>query len=161
MPIFVRIDNGFRMSFSFKGKRWLPVVGLVLLLGCVHRGPNPPVPPSPDEEDPIVQVKEPGAYGIPGGSQVYNPERHQLSVLESTDGTQAFRLLDAGERKVLSVSGIPANLTENSRISLSYRILVNGYTLQKEQYQDVLVLKVTDKLIWLKKDETVYFVLQR
>ena len=140
-------------------KSSLPLVlALAMLLGCGDPVPNPPVP---EEEDPIVKVSVPGAYGIPGGSQVYNPERHQLSFLESPDGSTSFRLLDPGERKVLSVSDIPANLKENTTISLSYRVMVNGYTLQKEQYQNVLVLKETDRTIWLNKDASVFFVLQR
>lgn len=133
---------------------------LILLLGCEETQPKPPVPPVP-EEDPILQMQVPGAYGIPGGSQVYNEERHQLSTVECPDGTLVFRLLDPGERKVLSIHDIPATLQEGDRIPLHYRIMVNGYTLQCESYTDLQVLKLTSRMIWLKKDETTYFVLQR
>jgi hypothetical protein len=39
--------------------------------------------------------------------------------------------------------------------------MVNGYTLQSEEYKDVLVLKLTPDGIWLKKDDSTYFVLSR
>lgn len=134
---------------------------LILLLGCEHPQPKPPVPPFPVEEDPIAQVLVPGAYGIPGGNQVYNEDRHQLSTLECPDGTLLFRILDPGERKVLSIHNIPATLKEGDRVPLHYRIMANGYTLQSESFTDLLVLKLTSRMIWLKKDDNTYFVLQR
>ena len=144
------------------GKRggWFWALCLILLLGCEDPQPKPPVPPGP-EEDPIVQVVVPGAYGVPGGNQVYNEDRHQLSAMECPDGTLLFRLLDPGERKVLSIHGIPATLRQGDRIPLHFRVMVNGYTIQSETFTDVLVLKLTSGMIWLKKDENTYFVLQR
>jgi hypothetical protein len=133
-------------------------LSLLLLLGCIHRQPTPP---DPGKEDPIVQVVVPGAYGVPGGSQVYNPDRHQLSALECPDGTLTFRMLDPGERKVLGLYGLPAKLKVGDRVSFRFRVLVNGYTLQSEEYTGVQVLKLTPDGIWLKKDDTTYFVLSR
>lgn len=132
---------------------------LLLLSGCKEPRPTPPVPPQP--EDPIVQILVPGAYGIPGGNQVYNEDRHQLSSMECPDGTLLLRILDPGERKVLSIHSVPAKLRQGDRIPLHYRVMVNGYTIQSQSYTDVLVVKVTDSNIWLRKDETTYFVLQR
>ena len=133
------------------------VLLLLLLWGC----PSRPTPPDPGKEDPIAQVVVPGAYGVPGGSQVYNPDRHQLSALECPDGTLIFRLMDPGERKVLGLYGIPSTLKVGDRISFQFRTMVNGYTLQSEEYKDVLVLKLTPDGIWLKKDDSTYFVLSR
>jgi hypothetical protein len=141
-----------------KRKGWLGTLFLVLLAGCIDPRHQPPVP---EETDPIVQVLVPGAYGIPGGSQVYNEDRHQLSVVECPDGTLLFRLLDPGERKVLSIHNIPAKLQKGDRIPLHFRVMANGYTLQSENYTDILVLKVTSNMIWLKKDDSTYFVLLR
>lgn len=133
-------------------------LSLLLLMGCP--GPHP-TPPDPGKEDPIVQVVVPGAYGVPGGSQVYNPNRHQLSALECPDGTLIFRLMDPGERKVLGLYGIPSKLNVGDRISFQFRVTVNGYTLQSEEYSGVQVLKLTPDGIWLKKDDSTYFVLSR
>lgn len=138
--------------------RWMGALSLLLLMGCP--GPQP-TPPDPGKEDPIVQVVVPGAYGVPGGSQVYNPDRHQLSALECPDGTLIFRLLDPGERKVLGLYGIPSKLKVGDRISFQFRVTVNGYTLQSEEYSGVQVLKLTPDGIWLKKDDSTYFVLSR
>ena len=133
------------------------VLLLLLLWGC----PSRPTPPDPGKEDPIAQVVVPGAYGVPGGSQVYNPDRHQLSTLECPDGTLTFRMLDPGERKVLGLYGLPAKLKVGDSVSFRFRTMVNGYTLQSEEYKDVLVLKLTPDGIWLKKDDSTYFVLSR
>jgi len=135
------------------------MLSFFLLMGGCREKPDPPVPPVP--EDPVLQVSVPGAYGVPGGNQVYNEDRHQLSVMDCPDGTQVYRILDPGERKVLSIHNIPATLRQGERISLHFRVMVNGYTIQSEEYTDVVVLKFTASRIWLKKDDATYFVLQR
>ena len=139
----------------------IALLGTVLLVTACPPKPEPVLPPEPEPEDPVLAVTVPGAYGIPGGNQVYNPDRHQLSVLECPDGTLLFRLIDVGERKVLSIGNLPAAPQEGKQVELDYRIMVNGYTLQTQTFQKVEVLKVTAQLIWLKKDESTYFVLKR
>ena len=88
-------------------------------------------------------------------------QRRPASAMECPDGTLLFRILDPGERKVLSIHGIPASLKEGDRIPLHFRVMVNGYCIQSENFTDILVLKLSSNMIWLKKDETTYFVLQR
>lgn len=139
-------------------EKWIWALALLLLGSCIDPQPTPP---DPGKEDPIVQVVVPGAYGVPGGTQVYNADRHQLSTLECPDGTLTFRLIDPGERKVLGLYGIPSQLKAGERIAFRFRVMVNGYTLQSEEYTDVQVLKLTTDGIWLKKDESTYFVLSR
>ena len=139
-------------------EKWIWALALLLLGSCIDPQPTPP---DPGKEDPIVQVVVPGAYGVPGGTQVYNADRHQLSTLECPDGTLAFRLIDPGERKVLGLYGIPSQLKTGERIAFRFRVMVNGYTLQSEEYTDVQVLKLTTDGIWLKKDESTFFVLSR
>lgn len=141
-------------------RKGMLAISTLWVLGCVPKTPKPPGP-NPGTEDPVVQVVVPGAYGVPGGNQVYNSERHQISVLESPDGTMTFRLMDAGDRKVVGLYGIPSQLREGKHISLQYRVMVNGYTIQSENYTDVEVLKLTTEGIWLKKDENTFFVLER
>lgn len=137
------------------------VLLLALFLCCCEQKPKPVPQPEPEKEDPVLHVQIPGAYGIPGGNQVYSEDRHQLSTIECPDGTLLFHLLDPGERKVMSIHGIPATVKEGDRISLHFRIMTNGYTLQSETFENTQVLKVTPKLIWLKKDENTFFVLER
>ncbi len=151
------------MRTAIIGKKglWIRIFCLTLLLGSCERKTTPVVPPDPEPTDPVLQVQVPGAYGIPGGNQVYNEDRHQLSTLESPDGSQIFLLLDPGERKVMSIHGIPASLKAGDRISFHFRVMTNGYVLQSEEFEDVELLKVTDKLLWLKKDANTYFVLAR
>ena len=139
-------------------EKWIWALALLLLGSCIDPQPTPP---DPGKEDPIVQVVVPGAYGVPGGTQVYNADRHQLSTLECPDGTLTFRLIDPGERKVLGLYGIPSQLKAGERIAFRFRVMVNGYTIQSEEYTDVQVLKLTTDGIWLKKDESTFFVLSR
>lgn len=131
-----------------------------LLWACGGKG-KVPTPTPPEVDDPITEISIPGAYGVPGGSQTYNYERCQLSVLQTSGSTLSFRILDPGERKVVTVSGIPAAPIAGNRVHVSYRLMVNGYSLQSADYEDALVLKVTDSMIWLKEDDTTYFVLKR
>lgn len=137
------------------------LLGALLLVTACPLKPEPYRPPEPEPEDPVLAVTVPGAYGVSGGNQVYNPDRHQLSVLECPDGTQLFRLIDVGERKVLSIGNLPVTLQKGKELKLDYRVMVNGYTLQSQTYENVEVLKVTSQMIWLKKDEGTYFVLKR
>ena len=137
------------------------LLGTVLLLTACPPKPEPILPPEPEPQDPVLAVTVPGAYGVSGGNQVYNPDRHQLSVLECPDGTLLFRLIDAGERKVLSIGNLPAVPQEGRQVELDYRVMVNGYTLHTQTFQKVEVLKITSQMIWLKKDESTYFVLKR
>ena len=137
------------------------LLGALLLVTACPPKPEPYRPPEPEPEDPVLAVTVPGAYGVSRGNQVYNPDRHQLSVLECPDGTQLFRLIDVGERKVLSIGNLPVTLQKGKELKLDYRVMVNGYTLQSQTYENVEVLKVTSQMIWLKKDEGTYFVLKR
>lgn len=137
------------------------LLGALLLVTACPSKPEPYIPPEPEKEDPVLAVTVPGAYGVAGGNQVYNPDRHQLSVTECPDGTLLFRLMDAGERKVLSIGNLPASLQEGRQLALNYRVMVNGYTLHSRTYEQVEVLKATSQMIWLKKDEDTYFVLKR
>lgn len=136
------------------------LLGAILLCAC--RCNDQPVPGPPTiHEDPIVSVNVPGAYGVPGGNQVYIEDRSQLSLLEGADGCLSFRILDEGERKVLSISGIPSDIREGDYISLYYRLMINGYSIEENEYENVRAVKVSESGIWLKKDENCYFVIAR
>ena len=137
------------------------LLGTLLLCTACPPKPEPYIPPEPEKKDPVLAVTVPGAYGVPGGNQVYNPDRHQLSVLECQDGTLLFRFMDVGERKVLSIGNLPSAMQEGQQLELHYRVMANGYTLQSQTYEQVEVLHITSQMIWLKKDESVYFVLKR
>lgn len=147
--------------FSIKWILQIAVIsGIYLLPSCDGRGVSPsPGPPEP--VDPITQVTVPGAYGVPGGSQVYNESRNQLSVLQCDGGTLSFRIMDSGEMKVISVSGVPSRAKEGDSFNVLYRLMVNGYVIQDMEYEDVKLIKTTDSLLWLRKDDETYFVLKR
>lgn len=152
----------YMLSRVSKNRIWqiALISGVYLLSSCNGRGVTPS-PGPPESVDPITQVTIPGAYGVPGGAQVYNESRNQLSVLECDGGTLSFRMLDSGEMKVTSLSGVPSSAKEGDRFDVLYRLMVNGYVIQNMEYEDVKVIKTTDSLLWLKKDDDTYFVLKR
>lgn len=152
----------YMLSRVSKNRIWqiALISGVYLLSSCNGRGVSP-TPGPPGTIDPITQVTDPGAYGVPGGAQVYNESRNQLSVLECDGGTLSFRMLDSGEMKVTSLSGVPSSAKEGDRFDVLYRLMVNGYVIQNMEYEDVKVIKTTDSLLWLKKDDDTYFVLKR
>ena len=132
-------------------------VTVALLLGCGPKG-TPVPPPEPPEEDPIVHVSVPGAYGVGGGDQILQPSR-QTSVLVSGK-TFSFRILDPYNLTVVSLSGLPVGLSEGDLITLYYRHSRGGKTLAYEVYENVRILRVNDGMAWLKVSEDVFFVIQ-
>lgn len=128
-----------------------------LLLGC---GPQvtPVPPPEPPEDDPIIHVSVPGAYGVAGGDQILQPSR-QISVLFSGK-TFSFRILDPYNLTVVSISGLPVGFSEGDLITLYYRLSKGGKTQEYEVYENVRILRINDTMAWLKVSEDVFFVIQ-
>ena len=60
------------------------LLGALLLVTACPSKPEPYIPPEPEKEDPVLAVTVPGAYGVAGGHQVYNPaslqEGRQLAL---------------------------------------------------------------------------------
>ncbi len=144
------------MTGTFLNRLTALFICVVFLVGCDRN--SRPVPPGPNpDEDPIVQVSVPGAYGVPGGDQLLNSGRQKSFLVY---GNQfSFRLLEPSTLTVATLSGLPASLREGDRISVYYRLAKGGKTLESELYENVEILMINDKTAWLKKNEQIFFVI--
>lgn len=125
--------------------------------GCDE--PEVPVPPEPPvEEDPIVHVSVPGAYGVTGGDKILLPSS-QTSVL-IYGKSFSFRIIDPATQSVVSLSGLPVRLKAGDRVSLHYRLARGGRTLESQMYENLEVLQTSDSMAWLKENDEVFFVIQ-
>ena len=110
-------------------------------------------------EDPIIQVTVPGAYGVTGGDRVYDRSQTQISRL--TDGNlYSFSLLYPAEVRAVTVS-VPSALEAGATVPLSYKVVEKDRTLVMTEYPAATVLKIKEPYVWLKVNETVYFVIKK
>lgn len=111
------------------------------------------------QEDPVLQVTVPGAYGVEGGDVIFNRTETQISRL--TDGSSFhFSLLYPADVRVMTVS-VPSVMEKGDTVALSYKIVEKDRTLVKTDYPKVAVLRIREPLVWLKVDENVYFVIKK
>lgn len=132
-----------------------------LLLATACRDESKPVePPAPPEvrDDPVLAVTVPGAYGVEGGNEVVS-DGVQTSLLTYPEG-RSWRLLKPLSRKVVSLSALPESFRQGERIQFLYRVSERGIIRVNHTFTDVEVLQVTDSLVWLKRDEHTFFVLE-
>lgn len=140
-----------------------PVLYLVLAFcafSCVENTPGQEEPEEPEVpvDDPVLAVSHPGAYGVSGGNEVLE-EGGQTSFLQYSGGA-SWRLIHPSSGKVVSLSGLPEKFRRGARVGFLYRVIDRGIVRESQPFSGVEVLQVTDTLVWLKKDEHTYFVLQ-
>jgi hypothetical protein len=111
-------------------------------------------------EDPILRVHEPGAYGVPGGDVVYDPDRSQYSLLFYGEEGLSVRFLEPDAAQVTILSGLSRKLETGMQFQLLYRKVERGYTRVLETVP-VQVIRIQDSLVWLKKDDNLYFVIRK
>ena len=110
-------------------------------------------------EDPIIQVTVPGAYGVTGGDWVYDRSKTQISRL--TDGNRySFSLLYPAEVRAVTIS-VPSTLEAGSIVTLAYKVVEKDRTLAMTEYSAATVLKVKEPYVWIKVNDTVYFVIKK
>ena len=109
-------------------------------------------------EDPIIQVTVPGAYGVTGGDWMY--DRSQTQVSRLTDGNRySFSLLYPADVRAVTVS-VPSTLEAGGIVTLSFKVVEKDRTLAMTEYS-ATVLKIKEPYVWLKVDDTVYFVIKK
>ena len=149
------------MMPGFSIRRMLPFALAVCLMascGDPAAPPDPVKPPVDIENEPVLKVEIPGAYGVPGGSQILQ-HSWQGSVLLYGDSF-SYRLLDPVSLTVVSLSGLPVGIEAGKNVDFQYRLSRRGISLASESYSGVQVLQVKDGKAWLKKDEETFFVIQ-
>jgi hypothetical protein len=112
-----------------------------------------------EPEDPLLQVKALGAYGVEGGDVVYDRNRAQISRLTDGDSFQ-FSLLYPSEVRAVSVT-IPSLLEEGDVIPLGYKVVEKDRTLVKTDYFTARVLRIREPMVWIKVNDSVYFVIKK
>lgn len=140
------------------------LAAMALLVGsCVPNTtpsptPAPPVPDPPEDPDPITAVSEPGAYGMEGGTVMFDLTQIQLSRLEYKDG-MSLRILSPETITVTSISGLPREFKTGSTVSFLYRIQKGGHSVLAKRYE-MKVIQVNEDMVWLKQNDETYLVLQ-
>lgn len=109
--------------------------------------------------DPLTLNKVPGFYGIEGVNVLPTGVRQSSSFHYGQYWT--YRILDPSTLTVQALGNIPWELTSGSHISVSYKMVRQGMEEAYEPSVDVEVVRVTNTLVWLRKDESEYFILER
>ena len=110
-------------------------------------------------EDPIFRTHTIGAYGVPGGDIIFDRERFQYSRLRYGERSLSFRLLEASAARVMTLSGLSTSMEPGMQFPVLYRVSEGGCTRILERFA-VLVIRVRPPLVWLKKDDSTYFVVK-
>ena len=119
--------------------------------------PTPPTPVEPEDPDPITMITIPGVYGVEGGDIIFDYSKDQLSVVEYDTGC-TYRLINPETVTVVSVSGLPWELTTGQSVSFLYRVQKHGHSTVSKRYQ-MQVMQVKDGKAWLKQDDKTFIVL--
>lgn len=125
----------------------------------LHPEEEEPEPPVVVEEDPVLKIKEPGAYGVPGGDIVLQGG-WQSAVLHYARSRQNIRLVQPHQARVASLSGLPRPLRAGMKVDALYRESEQGLTRVCIPYQ-LEVLRVSGDTVWLKESEETFFVLEQ
>ena len=125
----------------------------------VDTGGEEPEPPVVVEEDPVLKIKDLGAYGVPGGNIVLR-YGWQSGMLRYGGGRQNIRLLQPSRARVVSLSGLQRPLRPGMQVDALYRDTEQGLTRVCIPYQ-LEVLRVSGDTVWLKESEQTFFVLEQ
>jgi hypothetical protein len=109
--------------------------------------------------DPLTLNKVPGFYGVEGVNVLPTGTRQSSSLHYGNYWT--YRILDPSSLTVHALGGIPWDLASGSHISVSYKTVRQGMEESYEPAVDVEVVRVTGTLVWLRKSESEYFIIER
>lgn len=109
--------------------------------------------------DPLTLNKVPGFYGVEGINVLPTAPRQSSSFHYGNYWT--YRILDPSSLTVQALGNIPWDLTSGSHISVSYKMVRQGMEEAYEPSVDVEVVRVTGTLVWLRKNESEYYILER
>lgn len=112
-------------------------------------------------KDPILNVTEPGFYGIDGINYRMGEDGFNQSSVREADGEPArLRLLNASELKAVTVSGFREDVVRGSRLILQVKVQKKNRVLYSN-YITTTVVEVKDGTYWLKESDNTYFVLKK
>ena len=109
--------------------------------------------------DPLTLNKVPGFYGMDGINVIPTGIR-QSSSFHYGD-RWIYRILEPSTLTVYALGNIPWNPESGSHITVSYKVVSQGMEESYEPSIDVEVVRVTSSMVWLRKNESEYFILER
>ena len=109
--------------------------------------------------DPLTLNKVPGFYGIEGVNVLPTGSRQSSSFHYGNYWT--YRIIDPVTLTVHAIGNIPWDLTSGSHIAVSYKLVRQGMEEAYDPSVDVEVVRVTSGFVWLRKNESEYFILER
>lgn len=113
-------------------------------------------------QDPILNVFEPGFYGINGQNYIKGAEGwNQSSVLVSASGGRRYRLLNSKELTHVDVTGdLLDSAKPGDNLSLHVTVKAKSHTRLIKSYS-VVLLQEQDGLAWYKESDNTYFILEK
>lgn len=109
--------------------------------------------------DPLTLNKVPGLYGLDSGSITVSGNRQSSSF--HYGGIWAYRIIDPYTLTVFVLTGIPENPVPGSAITLRYKKVVQGLVESLETIEDVEVVRSLDGMVWLRKSDTQFFIVEK
>ena len=109
--------------------------------------------------DPLTLNKVPGFYGIEGVNVIPTGSRQSSSF--HFGNSWIYRITEPSTLTVLSIGIIPWNLKSGEHINVSYKVVRQGMEEMYVPSVDVEVVRVTSTLVWLRKNESEYFIIER
>lgn len=109
--------------------------------------------------DPLTLNRVPGFYGFEGVNVFPTGSRQSSSFRYGN--TWSYRIIDPSAMSVYALGNIPWDLESGSRISVSYKVLRRGMEISYEPSIEVEVVRSTASLVWLRRTESQYFIIER
>lgn len=109
--------------------------------------------------DPLTLNKVPGIYGIDSGSITVTGNR-QSSSFHYGD-VWAYRIIDPHTLTVFVLSGIPENPVSGTKVTLRYKKVVQGSVESIDVIEDVDVVRNLAGMVWLRKSDTEFFIVEK
>lgn len=109
--------------------------------------------------DPVALVKTPGFYGV-DGQDIVVAGNIQCSSFHGA-GSWQFRLIDHDSMTVWAIGDIPENVSAGNILSVRGKTIQRGMTVDARVFPLLSVVRSTPQMVWLKKDDGTYFVLER
>lgn len=109
--------------------------------------------------DPLTLNKVPGLYGLDAGSITVTSHR-QSSSFHYGD-LWAYRIIDPYTLTVFVLDGIPESLEPGTSVTLRYKKVTQGLVESLELLEDVEVVRSLSGMVWLRKSDTQFFIVEK
>ena len=109
--------------------------------------------------DPLVLNKLPGLYGLDGGNVTLGGRRQSATIRYGKK--LCYRIMDPATLTVHILGDIPEDASAGSTVTLRYKKVVQGMLETMETIDGVEVVRNSQGMMWLRKSDTVYFIIDK